>query len=82
MGTEGIDADTDLFEAGMDKALLDDFVHMSASKANVFFTTFDVLKFKSVRNLTDNIDRNLYSWGEGADERKPVIIYFNGFVES
>lgn len=82
MGTEEIDADTDLFEAGMDKALLDDFVHMSASTSNVFFTTFDVLKFKSIRNLIANIDRNLYSWGEGADETKPVIIYFNGFVES
>lgn len=82
MGTEGIDADSDLFEAGMDKALLEDFVHLSASSANIFFTTFDVLKFRSVRNLTDNIDRNLYSWGEGADEEKPVIVYFNGFVES
>lgn len=82
MKTEYLDVDTDLFEAGMDQNHLELFVNKSASRANIIFTTFDVLQHKSIRNLIANIDRNLYFWSESADDSKPVVMYFNGFVES
>lgn len=77
-----VDVHTDLIEAGMDDSLVEMFVNRASSEAKIIFTTFDLRKYNSIQKLIANIDRNLYFWSEGADDEKPVIMYFNGFVES
>lgn len=81
IGRDDLSVNADLYQAGMDICKEKDFVSRSASEKNLFFTTYDIHRARSIQSLIAQIDRNLYFWTEGKDTGKPILVVFGGFVE-